>query len=516
MASISEALQLAVQHHQAGNFQQAESLYRQILQAEPRNFDALHLLGVMALQLGRHDLAVDYIGEALRLRPEVAEAHNSLGAALIEQGRPAQAETHLRRALELKPQFVEALVNLGNACKDQGKLGEAVAYYGRTLAIRPGYAEALVNLGHALTELGRADEAVTHLLEAIRLNPNLPEAHNNLGNAFREQMKWPEALAGYHEAIRLRPSFADAHRNLGIVHLSQGNFAQGWPEYEWRWRCKDFSMPPLRQPIWDGAPLAGRSILLHAEQGLGDAIQFIRFAPLVKARGAGRIYLGCSPPLLRLLATAPGIDAVFPGDPLPPFDVHLPLLSLPSLLGIVNAESLAMSGPYLNVNDALVQTWRTRLGKLPGYRVGIVWRGRPEHRGDRWRSASLKQFAELAKVPGVSLVSLQKEPGREELANMPGVALDLGPELTDLTDTAAVLKNLDLLVSVDTSVAHLAGALGVPAWVALPFVPDWRWLQGREDCIWYPSLRLFRQSKRGDWDSVFARIKAEIGTRGAK
>jgi len=526
MPPLPQTLQSAVQHHQAGNLQQAEQLYRQILAVDPRHVDALHLLGLVALQVGRHDFAVQYISEALQLRPTFAEAHNSLGVALLEQGKPADAAQCHRRALELKPGFVEAHVNMGNASKDLGKLDDAVASYRQALALRPGYAEALVNMGHALKELGQPEEAVVQLREALRLNPNIPEAHNNLANALKEQMKLEEAIASYREAIRLRPSFADAHRNLGMLLLLMGRFAEGWAEYEWRWQCREFTMPALRQPLWDGSPLAGRTILLHAEQGFGDAIQFARFATEVKRRGAAAVYLGCSPPLLRLLARCPGVDQVFPGDPLPPFHVHIPLLSLPRLLGANSLESVAAKA-YLDVDPGLVEHWRRLLGlrmadanagprnpqsaiRNPQLNVGIVWQGRPDHRGDRWRSVALRHFARLKDVPGVRLVSLQKELGREQLAQTPELALDLGPELTDLADTAAVLKNLDLLVTVDTSVAHLAGALGVPAWVALPYIPDWRWLLDREDSPWYPSLRLFRQRRLGDWDEVFARIAVSL------
>ena len=294
-----------------------------------------------------------------------------------------------------------------------------------------------------------------------------------------------------------------------------GRFEQGWPGYEWRWKCKEFgSLPPFHPPLWDGSPLDGRTILVHAEQGLGDTLQFIRYAPLVHQRG-GRVILVCQPPLIGLLTRSPGVERlVAQGEALPDYDVHVPLMSLPGLLG-TTLESVPADVPYLDAEPQLVEAWRHRLGSYPGFKVGIVWQGNPKFRLDRRRSIPLAQFAPLARVPGVHLFSLQKGPGAEQLAAVTDrfPVTDLGRRLDDFMDTAAVLKNLDLVISVDTAIAHLAGALGIPVWVALPFVPDWRWLMDREDSPWYPTMRLFRQARPGQWEDVFQRIAEALQRR---
>jgi hypothetical protein len=298
-----------------------------------------------------------------------------------------------------------------------------------------------------------------------------------------------------------------------------GHFEQGWPSYEWRWKCKEFgSMPPLRAPLWDGSPLDGRTILIHAEQGLGDTLQFIRYVPLVQQRG-GRVIMMCQPPLMRLLAHCPGIERLIPhGETPPEIDLHVPLLSLPKLLG-TTVESVPADGPYLDADSDLVEIWRHRLAAYPGFKIGIAWQGNPKFRLDRIRSIPLAQFAPLADVPGVHLLSLQKGAGGEQLAaperRFP--VTDLGCQLDETTgafmDTAAVMKNLDLVITSDTSIAHLAGALGVPVWVALNDVPDWRWLLNRDDSPWYPPMRLFRQRRTGHWEDVFDRIAEALRER---
>ena len=294
-----------------------------------------------------------------------------------------------------------------------------------------------------------------------------------------------------------------------------GRFEQGWAGYEWRWKCKEFgSLPPFQPPLWDGSFLDGRTILVHAEQGLGDTLQFIRYVPSLHQRG-GRVILMCQPPLVRLLTRSPGIERLLAhGDPVPEFDVHTPLLSLPRLLG-TTLESVPADVPYLEAEPQLVEAWRHRLGSYPGFKVGIVWQGNPKFRLDRLRSIPLAQFAPLARVPGVHQFSLQKGPGAEQLAAVTDrfPVTDLGRRLDDFMDTAAVLKNLDLVISVDTAIAHLAGALGIPVWVALPFAPDWRWLMGREDSPWYPTMRLFRQTRPGQWEDVFHHIAEALQRR---
>jgi hypothetical protein len=427
--------------------------------------------------VGQHESAIECIGRALQQKPYDAGAHNNLGLAFQQQGKLEEAVQCFRRALQLKPDYPEACNNLGNALSDLGNLDEAVACFRR----------------------------------ALELNPEKWDTLNNLGLTLMDQGKLGEAIECCRRALRLKPDSAEMHKNLATIWLLQGNFEQGWPEYEWRWQCQDFPRRSFPQPLWNGSPLDGQTILLQAEQGFGDTLLFIRYALLVKERG-GRVVVECQPPLLALLTDCPGIDElVAQGDPLPAFHVRAPLLSLPNILG-TTLDSIPAGIPYLRADQALTQSWRQKLEPLGAFKIGIVWQGSPTYRGDRQRSIPVRHFDSLASVEGVRLVSLQKGPGAEQPgtrdASFP--VLDLGQHLETFSDTAAVLENLDLLISCDTSVPHLAGALGVPVWLALPFAPDWRWLLEREDSPWYPHHRLFRQRRPGDWGEVFSRIAAAL------
>jgi tetratricopeptide (TPR) repeat protein len=547
LATISEAFTIALEHHQGGRLQAAEQIYRQILQVEPNHSDALHLLGVIAYQVGRHEVAIEYIGRALQVKPDYAEAHNNLGLTLMEKGsldeaiacyqrslalKPDYAEAHSNlgnalkdqgrldeaidcqhRALRLKPDFAEAHSSLGAALKDQGRLNEAVVCQHGALRLKPDYAEAHSNLGAALSEQGKLDEAVACYWRAVAMKPDLAETHSNLGLALCAQGKLDEAAACYRRALALKPDYAEAHWNQSLLVLLTGDFERGWAEYEWRWRSKQqrFQRRDFSQPLWDGEPLAGRTILVHAEQGLGDTIQFVRYLPLVKQRG-GAVIFECPRALLPLLSSCAGIDRVVArGDELPAFEVQAPLLSLP---GIFHAALGAIPAaiPYLAADPGLVQQWRQELSGSAGFKIGIAWQGDPKHRNDHARSIPLDCFEPLAQSPGVELISLQKETGVEQLQGRYHI-LDLGDRLDAagaFLDTAAIMMNLDLIIAADSAVAHLAGALGVPVWLALPFAPDWRWLLKREDSPWYPHHRLFRQSRPGDWNEVFERIAGAL------
>ena len=496
-----------------GKLDEAIACYRRALALKPDFAEAHNNLGVALSDQGKLDEAVACYRRALALKPDYAEAHSNLGLALSNQGKLDEAVACYRRALALKPDFAEAHNNLGNALKDQGKLDEAVACYRRALALHPNFAEAHNNLGLTLSAQGKLDEAVACYRRALALKPDYAEAHNNLGNALKEQGNLDEAVACYRRALALKPDYADANFNQSLLTLLTGDFERGWGEYEWRWKTKqrNFHGRYFAQPLWDGQPLAGSTILLHAEQGLGDTIQFVRYVHLVKERG-GRVVVECQPPLLPLLADCPGIDqALAQGEPLPAFEVQAPLLSLPGILG-TTLGSIPARVPYLRADPELAQSWRQKLEALDGFKVGIVWQGNPQVKGDRQRSIPLRYYEALARVKGVRLVSLQKGPGADQLRAVDAAfpVLDLGQQLETFRDTAAVLQNLDLLISSCTSVPHLAGALGVPVWLALPFVPDWRWLLERADSPWYPHHRLFRQSRPGDWSELFERIAGAL------
>jgi hypothetical protein len=324
-----------------------------------------------------------------------------------------------------------------------------------------------------------------------------------------------EAVDCCRRALQLKPDFAEAHKSLGMIWNLRGQFEQGWPEYEWRWKCKEFTPHIFPQPVWTGESLAGKAILLHAEQGFGDTIQFIRFASILKRQGA-TVILGCPNQLLQLLQGFPGVDLLIgENDVLPAFDVHAPLLSLPGILK-TTIETIPASIPYFLAKPALLEQWRDRLNKFEGFKIGISWQGNPFFRDDRLRSIPLRCFAHLAEIPGVHLIGLQRGFGIEQVEELRDLfpVADLGNELDresgPFMDTAAVMKNLDLVITADTAVAHLAGALGVPTWVALSIAPNWRWMLGRSDSPWYPTLRLFRQKELGNWPAVFEEMKEAL------
>jgi tetratricopeptide (TPR) repeat protein len=511
MATISEALAIAIQHHRADRLQAAEQIYRQILAVEPNHAHAWHLLGVIAHQVGKYEYAVEDIERAIGLNGTEAEFHNNLGGAYCALRRIPEAVACYRRALELKPDYAEAHYNLGNLLKEQGKLEEAAACYRRALELKPDYAEAHNNLGIALKDQGELEEAIGCYRRVLQLRPNDVEPHNNLGVALREQGKLDEAVACHRRALQLSPDDADAHWNQSLLSLLIGDFPRGWAEYEWRWKTNQFTPRDFSQPLWDGRPLQGRTILLHAEQGFGDAIQFIRYAPLVKQAGA-RVLVECRKPLVRLLAGCRGVDALIGrGDDPPLFDVQAPLLSLPGIFR-TSLGTIPVDVPYLFADPGLVAQWRQELGGIAGFKIGIAWQGNPKFSGDRGRSIPVGHFEPLASLPGTHFFSLQKGAGVEQLQDAAGrfPITEVGSRLEDFTDTAAVMMNLDLVVTSDTAVAHLAGALGVPVWVALRFIPDWRWLLERSDSPWYPTMRLFRQESQGDWQGVFRRIEAAL------
>jgi Flp pilus assembly protein TadD len=549
VSAAGELLSRARQAHQAGHLPQAEALYRQILQVEPNSAEALLGLGTLCLQQGKLAEAVPPLEQFVGLEPHRTDALNNLGIALANLGRPAEAINHFQQALRLQPnnpgtynnmaltlfkqgRFADAERcwrevlrlfpdhpdvhnSLGIALAEQDRLDVAVGHFERAARLKPYFPEAYSNRALALVGLGRFEEAEAVAGQALRLRPGYPDAANHLGLALLKQGRLEEAMSWFNEALRLRPDHAETHKNRAICWLLQGDYARGWPEFEWRWKCKDFVPRRFPQPPWDGSPLDGRTILLHAEQGLGDTLQFIRYAPLVKQRG-GNLLLECPPAMHRLLASCRGIDQFHAkGGPRPAFDVHAALMSLPGLLG-TTLQTVPAEIPYVFAEPALVEKWRQELASVSGFKIGINWKGSPRYRADQQRRVPLAAFAPLARLPGVKLFSLQKGFGTEELAQVAGQfeVTDLGPRMEEEADafihTAAVMKNLDLIVTSDTAVPHLAGALGVPVWIALPHVPDWRWKMDREDSPWYPTARLFRQKRSGDWADMFERIAIEL------
>jgi Flp pilus assembly protein TadD len=514
MEAVQMAKNRAVAFAQQGRLAEAAACFQQVLQQDPDDHQTHSNLGIVLLFQDRLDEAGMHFQKALTLKPDNPELHFNLGYVLHRRGQLDRATPAYRHALKLRPNHVDALNNLGSVLLDQRQLEEAESSFRAVLQHKPDHVDAMVNLGIAVMELGRLDEAANLFRQALRLAPNVADAHNGLGAVYMKQAKIREALASYDESLRREPNHADTHLNRALLWLLLGDWQRGWREYEWRWRTKAFPPLAVRQPRWDGSPLAGRTLLVLAEQGLGDTLQFIRYLSLPPLRDS-QVIFRCPKPLLTLLKQCSYLPRLIAeGEKLPSFDVYAPLLSLPGILG-TSPNAVPANIPYLEADSTLVSQWRGQLGSA-GRRIGIAWQGSTTHRGDRLRSIPLAQFRTLAEIDGVQLVSLQKGPGTEQLRSLAGQldVVDLenrwGDEAESMGHIAAIMKSLDLVISCDSAIAHLAGALGVPVWIALPQVPDWRWQLEREDSPWYPTARLFRQSAMGDWESVLQKMAAEV------
>ncbi len=501
---------LAIILAEQGRPAEAETHYRQAIAVQPDHANAHYNLANLLRQQGRVGEAIGHYQRSLKVNPDDPDAHNNLGIALAADGDQSEAVAAFEHALALRPDFAEAWNNLAATLEQQGDLAAAGRACLRALALVPGYADAHYNLGHVLDVEDKVEDAESRYRLAVAIDPSHAKAHNNLGFLLQRQGRLDEALARYERAQALDPDYADAHWNEALARLLTGDFAIGWRKYAWRARRPETPSRTFAEPAWDGGNIAGRTILLYAEQGMGDAMQFIRYAPLVKDRGA-RVVVECHPELRRLFATAAGTDALAGrGDALPAFDCHASLLDVPALLGTA-LETVPAGIPYLHAEPALIAEWRSRLEGSGALKVGLAWRGNPAHANDRRRSVPAQTMARLAAADGVSWFCLQPDARPDELAAFaPSMLNDCGKLLRDWADTAALIAALDLVITVDTSVAHLAGALGKPAWVLLPFAPDWRWLLDREDSPWYPTLRLFRQAEAGEWEEVLERVGFEL------
>jgi Flp pilus assembly protein TadD len=491
-----------------GNTKGARECLRQAVAMRPADTHSRVNLAQLLLRPGETGVpatedvaeAEAQLREALRMDPHLAVAHSTLGAALREQHRPAEAEAALRQARALAPRSAQAANNLANVLSDRGALAEAEATYREALALDPKLTEAHNNLGRLLRQTDRLEAAEACLRQALRLAPQSVEAQVNLGNVLADAGRYGDAETCYLAALARAPEHADARYDLGELHLVTGRLASGWAGYEARWNRRGFSPRRLAAPRWRGKPLAGRTLLLHAEQGHGDTIQFARFIPALCADGP--VILEVQASLLRLLRTLAGAPRVITaGEALPPHDVQLALPSLPHVLGI-DLAGIPAAIPYLQADPASVAGWRQRLAGLPGLRVGLSWAGNPDYALDRRRSLDLAVLAPLARVSGVSFISLQKN------AAAPDWMHDLTAELSDFSHTAALVSALDLVISVDTAIVHLAGALGQPTWLLNRFDTCWRWLLARTDSPWYPTLRIFRQPAPFAWAPVLAEVSA--------
>jgi tetratricopeptide (TPR) repeat protein len=532
LATFDRAIKLrpdrAETHSNRGNtlkelsrFEEAVASYDRALALQPDSAVALSNRASALHELKLFDQALASCDRALGLQPDFAQAHSNRGNALKELKRFDEALASYDRALALRPDFFEAHSNRGNVLHELGRFAEALASFDRALELRPDFAEAHCNRGNALQDLNRCDAALTSYDRALTLLPEFAAAYSNRGNALKDLRRLAEAFASFDRAIALQPDFADAHFNAAACRLLAGDFARGWEEYEWRWETDQLGGEKrnFAQPRWDGSEgIAGKTILIHAEQGFGDTIQFCRYVPLVAAR-AGRVIFEVLQPLRALMGTlCGGAQIICRGETLPDFDLHCPLLSLPLAFG-TRLETIPSATPYLSAPATKIRAWRDRLGEHDRPRVGLVWSGNPRkdqphaYRLDAQRSIGFDLLAPLFQVTGCAFYSLQK--GDRALAqlrdsNLRDRVIDWTEDLHDFSDTAALIENLDLVIAVDTSVAHVAGALGKPFWLLNRHTTCWRWLLDREDSPWYPTARLFRQDDTREWGNVIDRVAAAL------
>jgi tetratricopeptide (TPR) repeat protein len=500
---------LGVVLREQGQLEAAASCYRQAILHRLDYAEAHGNLGNALAEQDQPEAAIACYREAIRLQPDHADAYTNLGNVLSGQGLLDEAIAAHTKALQLGPVFALAYNNLGEALRRQGRLEEAIACYRRCIDLAPYDADAYSNLGNALAEQDLLDEAIALHAKAIQLKPAFSTAHSNMGTVLERQGRLDEAIACYRHCIALNPHNADGHNNLAMALLAQGDMDAGWNEMEWRWKtpgCRR-AWRDLAQPQWRGEPAEGRVLLLHTEQGFGDTLQFCRYAAMAAARGLV-VVMEVPRPLVRLLGRLAGVHRVVAcGEALPPFDLHCPMMSMPLALNTTPA-TIPSAPAYVYADEKQAAIWDLRLaaddGGMP--RVGLAWAGNPTLLANRRRSLALGQLAPLLAVPGLRFFSLQQ--GADALSGYP--IADFMHEMSDFADTAAFIASLDLVISVDTAVAHLAAALGKPVWLLNRFDSDWRWYTGERDSLWYPTMRLYRQSRPGDWDTVLRDVVQDL------
>ncbi len=505
---------LGLKQREEGNLSAARNCFEQAVALDPRHVGALNNLGNTLRHDGRLEEAVETYRRALQVDPQYARAYLNLGHTLAELGRELEAGGCFRRALKIDPLFVEAGVGLGMVFKEQGRFDEAVACFEQALKLDPRCSLAFNGLGLVQRERDDLNAALACYQHALSIDPRAAAVLANLGSLLREQGQFAEALDCYDRAIAIESDCVPAHHNRSLLKLLIGDYPSGWPEYEWRLKQPRKRVRYTDRPRWDGRPLEGQTLLLHTEQGLGDTLQFIRFAQRAAERG-GRVVVQCQVALVELIRSCTGISEVVGDDQDPGgFDLQLPLMSLPAVLGIVSESCLADQVPYLSAEEQRLQQWAAWSEQLRGKKIGIAWQGNPKYPHDRQRSIPLAEFAPLGTTTDITLVSLQVGFGSEQVRQVSGEFEVIEPSGAgnpglDFGNTAALIRNLDMVITSDTSICHLAGALGTPVWVALPLAADWRFLLQRDDSPWYPNMLLFRQQTRGDWGDVFRRISAE-------
>ena len=515
MSHANRQIEVHFQHgrrlHGMGRLAEAGQVYQQVLAAQPGHAEAVDMMGVLLLQMGQPAQGLGWIEGAIGIKANVPDFHVHRAHALLALGRAAEAVTASREALRLKRAHPEAHQTLGHALTDTGDPEAAVKAYQEAARLKPDLPDVLNNLGTAQHHAQRLEDAARTLNRALTRDPKDVGVLINLSNVLKDLGRFAEAETRIATALRLAPDDPRALYNHGLLMLLLGRFAAGWPGWEQRFRAGAIPDRGLTKPLWRGEALEGRTLLIHAEQGLGDTIQFCRYP----FPSDGTVLFEVQPRIARLIATRPNAPRILPvGDPVPEHDLTCKLMSLPAILGTREA-TIPATIPYLSAEPERVAFWRSRIGEH-GFRVGIAWQGNPSRREDTGRSIQLAHHASLATVPGVRLISLQKDTGVEQLSiemaiETLGGDFDSGPD--GFLDTAAAMMGLDLVITSDTAIAHLAGALGRPVWVALRAVPDWRWMLERTDSPWYPTMRLFRRTIRDGWGPVFAAMREALEQR---
>ncbi len=500
---------LGVALRSMGRNEEAAAAFRRVLRRDRRHADAHYNLGNALQALGQREEAAASFGRAIRLKPDYAAAYTNLGLLSSELGRHGEALDCLSRALRLEPDEAKVHFNLGVALWTGGKIEAAVACYRRALAIDSSDAQCHHNLALALMRSNELEDAAAHERRAIELAPELVEAHAVLGQILVSLGRLDEGLRAFERALEIDGHNLGAHLGKARALLLKGDLDDGWTEYEWRWKRGREPVREYPKPEWDGSDLAGRTLLLYTEQGLGDTIQFVRYVPLIAA-GGGRVVVECQAPLVRLIQRVPDAERVLARGQKPPrFDVHAPMLSLPRIMK-TRLDSLPCDIPYFAMPGPPAPNRGAADGG--GLGVGIVWAGSPDHENDANRSCALADFLPLLEIPGTKFFSLQKGPPSRQIHELgcAGLVRDLNDRNKDFADAADIMWRLDLVISVDTAAAHLAGALGIPVWMLLPFAPDWRWMLDRKDTPWYPSMRLYRQPRPGAWREVLAEAANDL------
>ncbi len=504
---------LGITLQEQGKLDEAIAAYNKALSIKPDYAEAYNNMGVTLQEQGKLDEAIAAYNKALSIKPAYDNAHYNMGNALKDQGKLDEAIAAYNKALSIKPDYADAYNNMGNALKDQGKLDEAIAAYNKALSIKPDYADAYNNMGNALKDQGKLEEAIAAYNKALSIKPDYAEAYNNMGVTLQEQGKLDEAIEAYNKALSIKPDYAEAYNNKSHSHLLMGDFNNGWDLYEWRTQKKDGTTRKAREHLsWDGTKnISGKRFVVYEEQGLGDKIQFCRYLPLLVQENAFVTFQVTSA-LHSLLGTLDSNIILTNGLPSEDqIDFEVPLMSLPYLFK-TEPKTIPASIPYLYADEAKVKLWAERLHK-DNFKIGICWQG-SKTKVDVGRSFPLSLFEKISRISDVELISLHKGLGEDQVSdvnfNLTSFDGNFDTGTDAFIDTAAIMANCDLIITSDTAVAHLAGALGRPTWVALKYIPDWRWMLNRSDNQWYPTMTLYRQKITGDWASVFDAINQDL------